>query len=339
MRVGIVGTGFMGSAHAAAWAATDAVIAGFVSKDTKTAVSLAAQYKTVVFPDLESMLAEVDVVDVCAPTHRHAEIVLAAAAAGKDIVCEKPLARTLAEGQAMIAACQKAGVKLIVAHVVRFFPEYARAKAQISAGAIGAPAVLRFTRGTFQPKKAVDNWFVDFEKSGGMMLDLMIHDMDFARWAAGDVTTVYAKKISSQHPDAKVDHGLAILTHRSGAISHIEGSWAYPPPLFRTRFEIAGSNGLIQFDSSSTAAIGLHLHQTDEEIPDVPLPRSPLAEDPYTTQIKAFYASLVGETAVPITGADGLAALQIALAAVESAQTGQPIALPLLPEVEQEALS
>ena len=328
MRIGIVGTGFMGRTHAAAWAATDATIAGFVSKETAVAGQMAAQYGAQVYPSLAALLADVDVVDVCAPTHRHHEIVLAAAAAGKDVVCEKPLARTLAQGQEMIAACEKAGVKLLVAHVVRFFPEYALAKAQVDAGVIGQTAVLRLTRGTFQPKKAIDNWFVDFEKSGGMMLDLMIHDLDYARWVAGDVATVFAKKISSSRPGAGVDHGLVILTHRSGAISHVEGSWAYPPPLFRTRFEIAGSNGLIQQDAEKTAAIALHLRQEQSaDIPDVPLPSSPLSEDPYTTQIKAFYDCLLGKTVVPISGADGLAALQIALAAIESAANGRPITL------------
>jgi len=340
MRIGIVGTGFMGKTHAAAWAATDATIAGFVSKESDVANELAAQYQSKAYPDLEMLFADVDVVDICAPTHRHHEMVLAAAAAGKHVVCEKPLARTVAQGQEMIAACEQAGVKLFVAHVVRFFPEYAQAKAQVDAGVIGKTAVLRMTRGSFQPKKAVDNWFVDFEKSGGMMLDLMIHDLDYARWVAGEVQTVFAKKLSSSHPEAGVDHGLAILTHRNGTISHVEGSWAYPPPMFRTKFEIAGSNGLIQQDGEKTASIGLHLRkEQDANVPDVALPGSPLSEDPYATQIMAFYASLMEETAVPVTGADGLAALQIALAAIESAKTGKPVHLETLPELAPKELA
>jgi predicted dehydrogenase len=271
------------------------------------------------------MLAEVDVVDICTPTHLHYEMTLKAAAAGKHIICEKPLARTLAQGQEMIAVCRSAGVKLLVAHVVRFFPEYAQAKTLVARGEIGQPAVIRLTRGTFRPKKATDNWFVDFDKSGGMMLDLMVHDFDVARWIAGEVETVFAKNISSAHPSAPVDYGLAILKHRSGAISHVEGSWAYPPPLFRTRFEMAGSEGWLQFDSSQTAAIRLHLHQQKADAPDVPLPSSPLLESPYTTQIKAFYEHLTNDAPIPVSAADGLAALQIALAAIESAQSGQVV--------------
>lgn len=333
MKVGIVGVGFMGTVHAAGWAETPATIAGFVAQQPEHARPLAEKYRAKVFPSFEAMLDEVDVVDICTPTHLHYEQTLNAAAAGKHVVCEKPLARTVAQGQEMIAACRRAGVKLLVAHVVRFFPEYAQAKAAVERGEVGAPAVIRLTRGTFRPKKPSDNWFVDVEKSGGMMLDLMIHDFDYARWVAGEVESVFAKNISSTHPDAPVDYGLAILRHRSGAISHVEGSWAYPPPLFRTRLEIAGADGLLEFDSERTAALTVHLHRRGDDAPDVPLPGSPLLESPYTTQLKAFYRALAHDEPVPVRAEDGLAALQIALAAIESAQTGVAVRLTPLPEV------
>ena len=123
MRVGILGTGAMGSTHAAGWAATPAKIGGFVSTNAETAGELANRYGAKVYPNLDAMLADVDVVDICTPTHLHHLQVIRAAEAGKDIVCEKPLARTVPDAQAMIAACRRAGVKLLVAHVVRFFPE------------------------------------------------------------------------------------------------------------------------------------------------------------------------------------------------------------------------
>lgn len=333
MKVGIVGTGFMGTTHAAGWAETEATIAGFIANPASEAEAIARQYNARAYPNFEALLADVDVVDICAPTHLHYALVLKAAAAGKDIICEKPLGRTVAQAQEMIAACESAGVKLLVAHVVRFFPEYARAKAVVESGQVGQPAVLRLTRGSFRPKKAVDNWFTDFEKSGGMMFDLMIHDFDYARWIAGEVESVFAKNITGTQPDVPVDYGLVILKHRGGAISHVEGSWAYPPPLFRTRFEIAGSDGWLEFDSGKTAAIGLYLHRQQTDAPDVALPGSPLSESPYTTQIKAFYNALAHNAEVPVTAADGLAAVQIALAAIESTQTGQPVKLETLPEV------
>lgn len=331
MRVGIVGTGFMGRVHADAWENTPAEIGGFVGKTAASAAPLAQQHESQVYPTFGKMLAEVDVVDICTPTHLHHDMVLHAAAAGKHIICEKPLARTVEQAQAMIAACEAAGVKLLVAHVVRFFPEYALARQTVHRGEIGEPAIIRLKRATFQPKKSQDNWFLDWEKSGGMMLDLMIHDFDYARWVGGEVTQVYAQKISSNFKDSAVDHGLAILTHKNGALSHVEGSWAYPQPLFRTQLEIAGSNGWLRYDSDETAALSLHLHrQTQANTPDVPLPSSPLLEDPYTTQIKSFYHHLVEGRETAVSARDGLAALQIALAALESCQTGQPVTLEVL---------
>ena len=340
MRVGIVGTGFMGRTHAAAWSHTPATIAGYISKRTASSEVLIEKYGGKSYPDLAELLSDVDIVDICSPTHLHYEMVLEAAAAGCDIICEKPIARTLAQAQEMITACTEAGVKFFVAHVVRFFPEYAAAKAKVQSGEIGQPAVIRLTRGTFQPKKAIDNWFLDFEKSGGMMLDLMIHDLDYARWVAGEVDTVFARNIQHSHTDATVDHGLVILQHTNGTISHIEGSWAYPAPLFRTRLEIAGSNGWINYDSEETAAIGLHLHKHGrEETPDVPLPSSPLSEDPFTSQIRSAYNSIAGDLPIAVAGLDGAAALQLALAAIESASSGQPVRIEPLTGIKNVARS
>jgi predicted dehydrogenase len=333
MRVGILGLGAIGAVHAAAWAETEAEFVGGFDPLPENAQAIAAKYGGRAYPDIESLLEDVDIVDICTPTHLHHSQVLQAAAAGKHIVCEKPLARTLEQGREMVAACNAAGVKLLVAHVVRFFPEYRRAKDAVDAGMIGEPAVIRLQRDVFQPRKAAGNWFVDFGKSGGMMLDLMIHDFDYARWVAGEVKTVFAKSIGTSGMEAGVDHGLAILTHHNGAISHIEGSWAYPPPTFRTKFEIAGSQGLIVHDSDATAPIQVFRHQQDEDSAEVPVPASPLLESPYTAEIRAFHRAIVEDSPVPVSAADGLAALQIALAAMESAQTGKPVTLEPLPEV------
>ncbi len=335
MRVGIVGAGAMGMTHAAAWPATPAEVVGVVAKTPELARPLAECYPCRVYPSLAALLPDVDIVEICTPTYLHHEMVLQAAAAGKHVICEKPLARTVAQGQEMIAACKRAGVKLLVGHVIRFFPEYVLAKKTVDSGRIGRPAVIRLERHVFQPRKADDNWFVDFEKSGGMMMDLMIHDFDYARWIAGDVTSVYAKSILSQDPRAPVDHGLAILTHKGGAISHVEGSWAYPPPTFQTAFDIACERGLLVHDSGATAPITVYAHGQAESAGDVPLPASPLAESPYTTEIKAFYNAIANDVPAPVTAADGLAAVQIALAAIESAQRGVPVDLTPLPEVAQ----
>jgi predicted dehydrogenase len=333
MKVGIIGVGFMGSTHAAAWAKTEADIAGFVAETTGEARSLADQYGVKVYPDLASLLDQVEVVDLCTPTHLHYEMVLQAAAAGKHIVCEKPLARTVEQAREMLLLCRSAGVRLLVAHVVRFFPEYALAKAAVEAGKIGRPGVIRLSRGSYRPKKPAGNWFLDEAKSGGILMDLMVHDFDYARWIAGEVESVYAKKVTADHPHASIDYGLAILKHTGGALSHIAGAWAYPPPTFRTHLEIAGEDGLIEFDSDDSAPIRNLIGKTTGDSPDVGLPSSPVSESPYTTQIKEFYQALSAGSPARVGAEDGLAAVQIAEAAIQSALTGQPVQLTPLAEV------
>jgi predicted dehydrogenase len=327
MKVGIVGAGSMGMTHAAGWAETPAEIVGFTAATTQESVALAARYNANVYPTLAALLADVDVIDICSPTHLHHEMVLKAAELGKHVVCEKPLARTAAQAQEMVNVCEKAGVQLLVAHVVRFFPEYALAHSSVVEGQIGKLAVIRLHRGSYRPKKPAGNWFLDEKKSGGILMDLMIHDYDYARWVAGEVETISARRVTEQHPDAPVDYGLVILSHRSGALSHIAGAWAYPPPTFRTALEIAGDRGLIQFDSDGTAPIQNLILKSGSDAPDVALPSSPVSESPYTTQIKEFYEALAEGKTPRVSAADGLAAVQIAEAALQSAHTGQQVRL------------
>jgi predicted dehydrogenase len=333
MKVGIVGVGFMGTTHAAGWAETPAEIVGFTAETQQEAGSIASQYGAKVYSSLEEMLPNVDVVDICSPTHLHCEMALKVAEAGKHVVCEKPLARTTHQAQKIVDACKNAGVQLLVAHVVRFFPEYALAHEAVADGQIGKPGVVRLHRGSYRPKKPAGNWFLDEVKSGGILMDLMIHDYDYACWIAGDVESVFAQRVTEHHIEAPVDYGLVILTHRSGALSHISGAWAYPPPTFRTKLEIAGDKGLIEFDSDGTAPIqNLILKTGGGDAPDVALPSSPVSESPYTTQIKEFYSALANGTTPRVSAADGLRAVQIAEAALESAHSGQPVKLETLAE-------
>jgi predicted dehydrogenase len=333
MKVGIVGVGFMGTTHAAGWAETPADIVGFTAETQQEAGIVAAKYNANIYASLEELLPEIDVLDICSPTHLHYDMALKAAAAGKHVVCEKPLARTSRQAREIVMACQKAGVQLLVAHVVRFFPEYALAHAAVAGGQIGKPGIIRLHRGSYRPKKPAGNWFLDEVKSGGILMDLMIHDYDYARWVAGEVETVFARRVTERHLEAPVDYGLVILSHRSGALSHIAGAWAYPPPTFRTHLEIAGDQGLIEFDSEDTAPIqNLILRKGGSDAPDVALPSSPVDESPYTTQIKEFYSALADGKPARVSATDGLAAVQIAEAAIQSAHSGQPVKLQPLAE-------
>ena len=216
MRIGIVGAGFMAEIHARAWAATPAEVVAVYAPRQEPRRELAAQVNAHACDSLEALLEEVDVVDICAPTDCHHAIALQAAAAGCHLLVEKPLARTLGEGQEMLRACERAGVQLLVGHVLRFFPEYNAALARVVRGDIGEVAVLRLTRGSFQPHAGTSHWLLDESRSGGVMLDLMIHDFDFARQIAGEVESVHARSVRSREPTATGDYCLALLQHRGG---------------------------------------------------------------------------------------------------------------------------
>jgi myo-inositol 2-dehydrogenase / D-chiro-inositol 1-dehydrogenase len=332
LRVGIVGAGSMAETHLTAWAA-EGVPAVVYNRDADRAAALAGRLGARVARSFEELLHAVDVVDICTSTDRHATAAVAAAGAGRHVICEKPLARTLEEGVAMVAACERAGVGLFVAQVVRFFPEYEAAQRLVAGGVIGDPAVLRLKREGFRPQHPAGHWLWDAGQSGGLIVDLMIHDFDYARWVAGDVGSVQCRSVGVERPELGVDHAFAILTHTSGAISHVTGSWAMAAPTFRTSLEIAGSRGLVEHDSEVSKPIVTYLHPRPADgvgaapVKRVGLPASPVREDPYRLELREFYRAIVEGAPVRVSARDGLEALRIALAADESARSGRVLRL------------
>jgi myo-inositol 2-dehydrogenase/D-chiro-inositol 1-dehydrogenase len=328
LRIGIVGSGFMGGVHAEAWRAAGSPVTSVLTRPGGSGAELASRHGARLTEDWAAFLDGVDVVDLCTPTHVHAEQALRAARAGRAVVVEKPLARTAAQAQDLVETCEALGVPLLVGHVLRFFPEYARAKEVVDRGDIGTPAVLRLSRNRSLPAKDGDSWFLDDAKSGGLVLDLMIHDLDYAQWVAGPVTSVYARSIRGSRPDADVDHAVALLRHADGAITHLEASWAHPPAVFRTYLEIAGTAGLLQSDSDRTAAVRPALRDPS---PDdaVPLPGSPMSRSPFEAQMRHLLDVLAGDAEPVVTPREALAAVRAAEAAVESIRTGRPVLLPL----------
>lgn len=327
MRIGIIGTGSMGQSHAAAWAHTPAVLAGFLAQHTNSASRAAKKWGGHAYEEMAELLGDVDLVDICAPTHLHYELVLAAAGAGKHVVCEKPLARTVAQAQAMLAACRAAGVKLFVAHVVRYFPAYALAQAEIAAGTVGALATLRLKRSTAGPQ-SLKSWFRNDAKSGGLIVDLMIHDFDFARWVAGPVVQVFAQQVEQATEGVSQQYGQVSLTHQSGAVSVVAGAWGFPPPHFHTQFAVSGSTGRLNYDSETGPEVYHRAYPSDQ--PAVMVPSE--AAEPYAAQLSDFYQAAIYDRQPRVAAEDGLAALQIALAARDSARSGRAVALPALPE-------
>lgn len=323
LRIGLIGAGNMARTHAEGWVAAGEDVVGIHAPQSRRAADLAGNFGAKAIEELDAFLESVDVVDICTPTNTHLDYIEAAATQIRHVVCEKPLALTAPQALQAAEACQRAGVWLLVGHVVRFFPEYVSARHLVQQGAVGQPAVVRLNRLSYQPG-GDQEWFRDRSKSGGLVFDLMIHDFDYARWVCGEVTTVFAKSVRTGHPDAP-DHVLAILQHESETISHVQGSWALPPPTFRTSFEIAGSDGLITFDSELQAPVRYLSSVT--EVADVPAPKSLLAESPWTTELGHFAEVLAGKAEPQVRPEDAIAAVQIAEAAVRSIASGGPVTL------------
>jgi predicted dehydrogenase len=318
----------MGQWHAKRWKQLPVDLVGYYDLSPEAMDNAVGQFGGSAFASLEALLSEVDVLDVCTPTPDHKAPVLMAASAGRDIVCEKPLARHLHDAVEIVAACKAAGVRLFVAQVVRFFRQFAQAKAVIDSGEIGRPGLLRSARGGSAPA-AGRSWFAEFEKSGGAVMDLGVHDIDFARWCLGDVERVFARGLTftGLRPD---DHALVVLRFKNGAIGHIEASWAYPPGEFRTAFEIVGDRGIIEFDSGAPAPLSIRLRSTDTpHEPSVAQILSPAApwDDPYYLELEHFLSRLETGDRFLVSPRDGLEAVRIALAAIESMRTGKPIRL------------
>ncbi|MFJ4713675.1 Gfo/Idh/MocA family protein [Streptomyces sp. NPDC088785] len=327
LDVGLIGAGGIARTHLPAWTALGARVT-ILSTDGN-ARPLADRYResgVTAVDSLPELLDRSTVVDLCTPTFTHQELALAAIAAGRHVVCEKPLALSVAGARAMADAAEAAGVLLLPAHVVRYFPAYTALASAVAAGRVGAPAVLRLTRSGRFPVWAP--WFADPALSGGILVDQMIHDLDLARLLAGDVVRVHAQvrgRQAADPPEGAVTTGTAVLTHASGALSHVLGVWGPPDLPFRTTFRVAGPDGILEHDSATPTGFRV-LAQGRRPVGEG-IPGSPMTESPYLTELREFAAAVTGGPAPRVSARDGVEAVRIAVAAAESARTGDPVEL------------
>ncbi len=324
-NIAIIGAGTMGRMHAESCCNLPGVAATWiVDTDLARGAALGQAVGVRATADLAEALADptLDAVVIAVPTPFHRALTEQAAAAGKHVFCEKPIALTVADATAMAAACQRAGVRLMVGHVVRFFPEYVRIHAMLAAGAVGQVGVVRASRLNAYPY-AGRAWYSNFDWSGGPILDMMIHDLDTLRWYFGEVVRVYARGLSYSAYRDRADYALAILRFANGVIAHVETSWAHTS--FRTAIEIAGSDGIIRHASEETAALRLEQTVPPEAQAGVQVPRGPLAESPYQTEMRHFAACLADGTPFLTGGDEATRSLALALAVLESVRTGRTV--------------
>ncbi len=324
MNLAIVGCGGMGWHHAAL--ATNCGLKVVVCADGvgKAAAALAKKYRADATKDWKEAVRrkDVDIVLVTTPTPTHGVMVRTAARARKHIFCEKPFCRTVAECQKTIDTVEQKGVKLYVGHVVRFFPEFEAMKAQVKAGKIGRPGFAKLYRGGIFPQGAA-KWFRDYKKSGGVTFDSMIHDLDWLRYMFGEPERIFCQTLMSTGR-TPLDYSQATLRMKSGLIATVIGTWAHPQG-FRVKAEICGDAGMLQFDSEN-APVSAMKRATGKN-PGMIVPMSAENVSPYQLEWEDFLHWLKGEGKPRVTPQDALRAVQIAEAALESAETQRPVTL------------
>ena len=255
--------------------------------------------------------ADVDFLDVCTPTHTHVDVVRTAADAGVDVFLEKPIAGTLEEADEIAGAVDDADLAFMVGHVVRFDRGYRKAKDL----EIGSEGVARARRLSPFPDWGSDDWFADREKSGGIFVDLAIHDLDFLRWCWGDVERVFARR----RRDGESAHGVVTLRFENGAVGYVEASWEQPEsrPL-TTELEFAGDDGLVELSSEAESP---YREWTD----DGAVVDRPVAKSPYRRELEHFVRCLETGTDPDVDADDAIESLRLALAAERSARRGEPV--------------
>lgn len=325
MKVAIVGCGGLGNVHASSYAKIPGVtVVGVCDIDPAHLQRLAERTGAKAYTSFDEMLEQsgCEVVSVTLPSYLHKPFSIKAAQAGKHVICEKPIALNLEDAAEMIRVCEENGVRLFVGHVVRFFPEYVQMKNKIAQGAIGRVGVAHAKRIGGHPGDRRP-WFKDDDKSGGVVPDLMVHDLDFLRWSLGEVRSVYGMRKC----EGNVDYASATLVFESGAVANVEAYWGYPGP-FTTAAEIAGSGGIIRSDSSKSVSLQVRKAASgDSGGPFVEVPQSPGFRSPFELEIHHFIDCIRENRQSIVTAQDAYKALELGLAVMESSRTGQTVYL------------
>jgi predicted dehydrogenase len=318
-KLGVIGLGEMGQAHARTIAGLEhARLVAIAEPDAKRR-ALGQEIGTErSFSDYREMLqsADLDGVVIATPDQMHVEPCLAAAVAGKAILVEKPIATTVADSERIIEACRKAGVLLMVGHVLRYFPEYVEAKRVVSEGALGRLMSL-FARRT--------NLITQQDRLGGrvgVLMFLGVHDFDVLRWIGGsEPKRIFCESAAS----APGSHGVenetfTTISFADGSIGCVHAGWYLPkthPAGFDFKLDVTGDKGIISLDFAKHVTT-----QYGAEGGRYPLMTSAVAD-----QMRAFIRAASRGEASPVSGEEALVALRMALAAGESIRSGLPVNL------------
>src|SRR5689334_8298497 len=320
--IGLVGSGFIAEAHFEGFAHVPAATVRGVASPTPGNAARFAEQRGIPrhHTDYRALIEQPDVDVVCigAPNDLHRDICIAAASAGKHVICEKPLARTLADADEMIAACRDAGVLLMYAEELCFAPKYVRAKELADEGALGDVHLVRQGEQHFGPHA---DWFWDPQLAGGgVLMDMGCHGIEFARWvygkpAARSVTAEVGRFVHHERTAAE-DHAIVTVRFDGRRLGLIETSWAKPGGM-DDRAEIVGSKGITYADllrgSSLITYSDVGYGYAVEKAPDTRGWTFTMFDELWNygfPQEMDHFARCVAEDADPLeTGADGRAVL------------------------------
>jgi len=298
LRVGVVGVGVMGSNHARVLAELPGVeFVGVADPDRAQAHSVAQALGCAEFPDFASLIDEgVEAVTIAAPTHVHHEIALACIARGIHVLVEKPIASTIEEGRAIVAAARRAGVTLMVGHVERFNPAVQAIKDALRDEDILSIAITRV--GPFPPRMS----------NVGVVIDLAVHDIDLIRWFTDSEIIEVQPQLSSAVAERE---DIALLQFRtaSGVLAHINTNWLTP---FKARdVQVATRRKYVMADLLTRQVTECFGFQPDGAYSMRHLPVG--HAEPLRAEIAAFVASVRSGTTPAVTGEEGVASLEIAM--------------------------
>jgi len=324
LNVAILGAGNMGVSLAKAFGKIPGVAIKYVySRTLSRARPLADLMKAEPLDQTVRIFADrdVDVIVVCLPTHTRQETLRAGIEAKQHIFCEKPLAINEAAASEISRLLSGYSKIVMVGQVLRFFWEYSRIRDIVHSGQLGQIGTVRLSRCVGFP--GADSWFADPAKSGGVILDLLIHDIDFLLWTFGEVKQIYAKSLTYSQ-QGRLDYALINIEMESGALAHLEGSWAHPAGSFRHTVEVCGSKGLLHHDSLSSKSLewAPTANSEDKSISRVALPESNDSNDPYLAEVSHFVECVRSHRAPAVSVEDALKSCEIAFLAIDSARRG-----------------
>jgi inositol 2-dehydrogenase len=331
LNVGVIGAGRLGKVYVRDLAGRipETRVVAVADPAGEAAQAIAAEFDVPkAYLDAQALIDDpaVDAVVIVTPTHTHRQLVIAAAAARKPAFCEKPPALALAEIAEMKAAIERTGSFFQMGFQRRFDPGYAAAKRQIDAGRIGMPLVFKATsRDPFPPSVE----YANPASSGGLLIDMGIHDFDLARWFMGEVKSVAAIGATIAYPElatvGDIDNAIASLTFASGKLGVVDltrsGIYGYD-----ISTEILGLEGTIRIGYLRETPITVMTKAHGVSHDTVPYFMERF-RDAYANQLQNFAQNVLHGRAAPVTIDDGMEALRLAMAATRARETGATVAV------------